>query len=388
MRFLPRFIVILFSLAVALVFVSCERATTPTDSSADADATIIEDRYIVVLDESQLGNGKTVLSVEKSAQEILSHNFARDFELEKVYVHAMAGFVTRFDEKEIASLQNDSRVTLIEKDQYRSYAPPWDRDNSGSLGDQVVPWGITRVGGATDATGKVAWVIDSGVDLDHPDLNVDLARSVTFVDRTTTANDDNGHGTHVSGTIAALDNEVGVVGVAAGATIVGVKVLNKRGSGYTSDIIAGIEYVAANATPGDVANMSLGGGVTDALDLAVVNASNYGIYFALAAGNESDDANNHSPARANGTYIYTVSAFDNADVFATFSNYGNPPIDFGGPGVSILSLYYGGGTATMSGTSMAAPHIAGLLLVTNGNINTDGYVINDPDGEPDPIAHN
>ena len=386
MRFLQRYIVILFAFMVALMFFSCERATTPTNSTQeDGDLNIINDRYIVVLD---LGQGKSPLEVERAAESIFSEKFSKTFSFEKVYAYSIAGVALRMEATEAASLEKDKRVILVEKDQYRSYAPPWERDNSDSLGDQVVPWGITRVGGATDGTGKVAWVIDSGVDLDHPDLNVDLDRSVTFVDRTTTANDDNGHGTHVSGTIAAIDNEVGVIGVAAGATIVGVKVLNKRGSGYTTDIIAGIDYVAANAAAGDVANMSLGGGISEALDLAVVNASKNGIYFALAAGNESDDANNHSPARANGTYIYTVSAFDNADVFASFSNYGNPPIDFGGPGVSILSLYYGGGTATMNGTSMAAPHIAGLLLVTNGNIATDGYVINDPDGDPDPIAHN
>jgi subtilisin family serine protease len=134
--------------------------------------------------------------------------------------------------------------------------------------------------------------------------------------------------------------------------------------------------------------MSLGGGIYEPLDLKVVAMGAKGIFVALAAGNESDDANNHSPARANGPNIYTISACDVNDYFASFSNYGNPPVDFCAPGVGILSTYKGDALATMSGTSMAAPHACGVLLVTNGNPKTSGYVINDPDGEPDPIIHN
>jgi subtilisin family serine protease len=112
-----------------------------------------------------------------------------------------------------------------------------------------------------------------------------------------------------------------------------------------------------------------------------------GLFVALAAGNESDDANNHSPARANGDNIYTVSACDSHDIWAYFSNYGNPPIDFCAPGVSILSTYKGGTLATMSGTSMAAPHVCGVLLATGGNPRSFDDVINDPDGNADPIVH-
>ncbi len=186
---------------------------------------------------------------------------------------------------------------------------------------QETPWGIARVnGGVTGATGT-AWVLDTGVQYNHPDLNVDTARSRSFIGKNSTPWDQNGHGTHVAGTIAAKNDGSGVIGVAAGAKVVSVRVLDRRGSGTTSGVIAGIDYVRQYGQSGDVANMSLGGGVSTALDNAVINAAAGGVRFALAAGNESDNANNHSPARANGTNIYTVSAFAVGNKWASFSNY-------------------------------------------------------------------
>jgi subtilisin family serine protease len=227
-------------------------------------------------------------------------------------------------------------------------------------------------------------VIDTGVDQNHPDLNVDTTRSVNFVSRGKYKVDDgNGHGTHVAGTIAAIDNTIGVIGVAAGATVVGVRVLGDNGSGSFADVIAGVDHVAAHGNPGDVANMSLAGGYSLALNEAVQNAS-ANVKFAIAAGNNGANASSYSPASAQGANIYTVSAFANGDTWASFSNYGNPPIDCGAPGVSVLSTYKGDGYATLSGTSMAAPHVAGLLLL--GIPATDGAVSGDPDGNPDPIA--
>jgi subtilisin family serine protease len=211
-----------------------------------------------------------------------------------------------------------------------------------------------------------------------------VARSHNFVARETSPDDLNGHGSHVSGTIAAKDNTIGVIGVAPGAPVVAVRVLDRRGSGSNSGVIAGVDYVAQNGRAGDVANMSLGGSVSTALDTAVVNAAATGVRFALAAGNESDDANNHSPARANGNNIYTVSAFAQGDKWASFSNYGNPPVDYAEPGVSIKSTWKDGGYNTISGTSMATPHLAGLLLA--GSIRSGGTVIGDPDGNADTIG--
>jgi subtilisin family serine protease len=128
--------------------------------------------------------------------------------------------------------------------------------------------------------------------------------------------------------------------------------------------------------------MSLGGGVSTALDNAVIAASNP-VKFVLAAGNESDNANNHSPARANGSHVYTISAMNSSNNWASFSNYGNPPIDYCAPGVAVFSTWKDGGYNTISGTSMAAPHAAGVLLL--GNARTDGTVNGDPDGNADAI---
>ncbi len=373
-----------------LIFSSCENVNEPIhQKTTNSQESISKDqnRYIVVFkDDNFKGLGKT-LSAETLTNMVLEENGINDAEIKHVYETALKGFAVKMDEQEADQLKRDKRIKYVEKDRLITLGkPPWAGGGSNPPA-QVVPWGITRVGGGVTYTGShVAWIIDTGVDLDHPDLNVDVSRSKNFDNSKKSADDDNGHGTHVAGTIAAIDNDSYVVGVAAGATVVAVKVLNRQGSGWTSNIIAGVDYVAANGTAGDVANMSLGGGVNQALDDAVANAAATGIKFSLAAGNESDDANNHSPARVNGPNIYTVSAFDSNDNFAYFSNFGNPPIDFAAPGVDVFSLYKDGGTATMSGTSMAAPHVAGLLLL--GNVRTDGYVSGDPDGNPDPIAHN
>lgn len=247
------------------------------------------------------------------------------------------------------------------------------------------PWGVTRVGGAGDGTGRTAWVIDSGIDFEHPDLHVDTARSKSFLPRKSSADDGNGHGTHVAGTIGALDNGCDVVGVAAGVTLVAVRVLDNSGSGSYSGVIKGIDYVALNGVKGDVANMSLGGGYSATLNAAVETAAAKGILFALAAGNESADAATYSPASASGANIYTVSAIDAADNFASFSNYGNPPVDCAAPGVNVVSTRNGGGVTTYSGTSMAAPHVAGILLL--GTPTFSGTANGDRDSNPDPICH-
>ncbi|MCY7399266.1 MAG: S8 family serine peptidase [Sphingomonas bacterium] len=305
-----------------------------------------------------------------------------------VYSAAIRGFAANVPEQAIERMKaNNPNIAYCEQDQIITVVPiqAAARPGGGGSGQpaQDTPWGITRVNGGLSGTFATAWVIDTGIDFAHPDLRVDTVRSRSFLSTTTSPVDQNGHGTHVAGTIAALDNTIGVIGVAPGAQVVAVRVLDRRGSGSNSGVIAGVDYVAANGQPGDVANMSLGGGISTALDTAVVNAAKGGVRFALAAGNETDDANNHSPARANGLNVYTVSAFSVGDQWASFSNFGNPPIDYAEPGVAVKSTWLSGGYNTISGTSMATPHLAGLLLT---GVRAGGTVIGDPDGNPDVIG--
>lgn len=390
------------AIAMLFVFTACDQPTNlqnnkKSEINPTAKAEIIPGQYIVVFKDGftkDLNQEQQAQAAGSMIQSVANEYQISNEAMKGRYQYSISGFAAELSDAQLQNLRNDSRVDYIEKDRIVIFAPPCGTPNGGSCDGgggsdgQTTPYGITRVGGGVSSSGT-AWVIDTGIDLDHPDLNVDVSRSRTFVTTgkdSKSADDGNGHGSHVAGTIGALDNNTGVIGVAAGATLVAVKVLDSRGSGSYSAVINGVDYVAANGSSGDVANMSLGGPVSQALDDAVKNAASTGVKFALAAGNESDDANNHSPARANGPNIYTVSAIDEADVFASFSNYGNPPIDYAAPGVGILSTWKNGGTNTISGTSMASPHVAGLLLL--GNINSDGTAINDPDGNPDPIAHN
>lgn len=307
-----------------------------------------------------------------------------------VYHQSVSGFVVRMTEEQAAAVAADPRVAYVEQDRIITMAPPLTAKRKpggggGSTG-QETPYGITRVGGSVNYTGSnVAWVIDTGIDLTHADLNVQTANGFTAFTsgRDANLNDGNGHGTHVAGTIAARNNTIGVVGVAAGAPVVPVKVLDSRGSGAYSGVIAGVDHVAARGKAGDVANMSLGGPVSPALDDAVLAAASKGIIFVIAAGNSSANSNNYSPARVNGANIYTISAMDSQNRFASFSNFANPPVDYCAPGVGIKSTWKGGGYNTISGTSMAAPHAAGVLLL--GAPRTDGTVLNDRDSTPDPI---
>lgn len=383
--------------AAAMLLGACERAPeslTQQDDYIKTSLEVIPGQYVVLL-KSDCGYVKSEamsydeaqLSMVSVTRNVLAASGISVREPLNVYSAGVPGFAVKLSESEVAALEKNPDVRGIWPDMMFILAKPAPSPVPLPT-PEVTPPGITRVGGGATYNGTHrAWIIDTGIDLDHQDLNVDVAKGKTFVTRTTTPNDDNGHGTHCAGIVAAKDNDGGVVGVAAGAPVVPVKVLDKRGSGAMSVIIAGVDWVTANGVAGDAANMSLGGSAYEPLDLQVIEMAAKGIFVALAAGNESDDANNHSPARANGLNVYTISACDVTDKWASFSNYGNPPIDYCAPGVSILSTYYTGGLASMSGTSMAAPHACGVLLATGGHPTTGGFVINDPDGEPDPIIH-
>ena len=226
-------------------------------------------------------------------------------------------------------------------------------------------------------------MLDTGADLTHPDLNIYRAGAKNCSVGAINANDLHGHGTHVSGTVGALDNGTGVVGMAPGARIWPVKVLTDAGTGLNSDVICGIDYVTANAAKIEVVNMSLGGSGTDdqncgasnddAMHAAICRSVAAGVTYVVAAGNDSEDASNSTPAAYD--EVITVSALadfngvpgggapstcrsDVDDTFADFSNFG-ADVDLIAPGVCINSTWMLGGYNTISGTSMASPHVAG-----------------------------
>ncbi len=362
---------------------------------------VIPGKYIVVLNPTSINFRKGAdyasnqANMRKISSDLLSKYRIEESNLEHVYGSSVEGFSVSLSDEEFAVLSKDPAVKFVEPDRVVMLAPPPGKgpnrggDGGGGTGPaQETPWGITRVNGGTSYTGSnKAYIIDSGIDSSHPDLKVDVSLGFNAFSSGRDSNlssDGNGHGTHVAGTVAAIDNTIGVIGVAAGATVVPVKVLDRRGSGSFSGVIAGVDFVAANANPGDVANMSLGGGFSQTLNNAVIAMANAGIKVALAAGNESTNASTRSPASANGNNIYTISAMDSNDRLASFSNFGNPPVDYAAPGVGVLSTVPGGGYASYNGTSMASPHVAGLLLL--GNISSDGTISGDRDNTPDPIA--
>jgi subtilisin family serine protease len=287
------------------------------------------------------------------------------FKATHVYSAALRGFAARLTPQQITALESDPLVKYTEEDGIMRTSA------------QQIPWGIDRVdadlsstqagNGQGAITNVVVYIIDTGIDVGHEDLDVvahvKMLPFPNFLNR-----DCNGHGTHVAGTASAIDNAVHVVGVAPGAALVGVKVLNCLGAGANSGTIKGVDLVTANGPKPGVVNMSLGGAPSQALDDAVINSVNAGFFYAVAAGNSSIDACNESPARlgpVNG--VMSVAATDINEQEASFSNFGNC-VDIWAPGVDILSTWVGGGTQTISGTSMASPHVAGaaaLFLSSN-----------------------
>ena len=367
----------------------------PDQASFGLDASVLNahNRCIV-----QLSDDVPKADVQGRARGMLARANAMNnasAKLNHIYKHSIKGFTLSMPcEQAAKAFGNDPMVKRLSPDGvvYMNPRPPGKGPGGGGGGGgdvpdpQITPWGVTAVGGSRDGTAYTAWVLDTGIDLDHPDLIVDASRgfSAFTKGKDSGVDDGQGHGTHVAGTIAALDNARDVVGVAAGATVVPVKVLDRRGSGSLSGVIAGVDHVAANASPGDCANMSLGGGAYAPLDEAVIQAAAAsGAYFVLAAGNENQNANNSSPARANGPNVFTISAHDATGRMASFSNYGNPPVDYAAPGVNVLSTKKDGGTVAYSGTSMAAPHACAVIMLTGGNPNTNGVISGDKDSNPD-----
>jgi subtilisin family serine protease len=301
--------------------------------------------------------------------------------IDHLYRYAMTGYAARMSDQQAARVALDPRVASVQRDEVvTAFA-------------QSTPTGVDRIDGelsgtvSGDGAGSVdvdVAVIDTGIDIDHPDLNVVGGKNCSTG---RSYDDGNGHGTHVAGTIGAEDDGAGVVGVAPGARLWAVRVLNNQGSGTRSSIICGVDWVTSRASTIDVANMSLGGAGTepsrtgcatgDAYHDSICRSVTAGVTYVVAAGNSSVDAATSVPAAYD--EVITVSALadfdgrpgggaaatcraDEDDTLASFSNYG-PDVDLIAPGVCIASTWTGGGYNTISGTSMASPHVAGAAAL-------------------------
>jgi subtilisin len=330
------------------------------------------------------------------------------------YGTALFGFAATVPEGRLNALRNDPRVAYVDFDgpvsiPDRVAAPPcgvFDPCDGGGTGGEVVPWGVNRIGAdanTNEGAGIHVYIIDTGIDSDHSDLAANVGNGFAVENCkgggcAFSWDDDHGHGTHVAGTVGAIDNDIDVLGVASQVTLHAVKVLSKSGSGTRSGVIAGVDWVAnetAALGKATAANMSLGGSGsktgtctdsgftgTDTYHAAMCNAKNVGVVFAVAAGNDGADASESVPA-AYDDAVVTVSAttcsvsnqvcgsgtddwtsWSNwGDNSATWTPHGSAPVGIAAPGASILSTKMGGGTTSMSGTSMASPHVAGAIAL-------------------------
>ena len=234
-------------------------------------------------------------------------------------------------------------------------------------------WGVKRIGAGVvhdeeiSGTGVLVAIIDTGIDYNHLEFVGRYAGGYDFVNSDSDPLDDEGHGTHVAGTVAAADDGVGVVGVAPGALLLGYKVLDETGSGYWSDVIAGIEQAVADGAR--VINMSLSGGTSTSLELACQQAYGAGVVLVASAGNSGTPPGKGDNVGAPALYptVIAVSATDNSDERPRWSSTGEA-VELAAPGVNIVSTYLGGDYATKSGTSMSAPHVTGTvaLLLSTG----------------------
>ncbi|MFC9620676.1 S8 family serine peptidase [Streptomyces sp. NPDC056930] len=332
---------------------------TGTVHGADA-ATAVPGSYIVMLDQKA---DKAKLAKEYGGK------------LKRNYSSAINGFsasgLSLAEAKRLAADPAVSKVVQNKKfhiDATQDNPPSWglDRiDQTETAGDNAYSYPDSAGEGVT------AYVIDTGVRTTHNEFEGRAASGYDAVDNDDSADDGNGHGTHVAGTIAGA-----TYGVAKKAKIVAVRVLDDSGSGTTEQVVAGIDWVTANHEGPSVANMSLGGGADEALDAAVQKAIASGVTFAVAAGNESTDASESSPARVPEAITVASSTVD--DEQSSFSNYGSI-VDIYAPGSDITSSWNDSddGSNTISGTSMATPHVVGAAAV---------YLSGHPDATPAEVA--
>ncbi len=349
--------------------------------ASDKDA-IAKGQYIIVLNEHEFMRGLNISKAGESVKqiadrliyEVKQNQISVDIqkgvfrsannanEVNKLgfrYEHALKGFSAVLTEESVQFLKSKPEINYIEPDVFISI---------NAIQTPTPAWGIDRVDQrnlpldqsyqySTDGSNVHVYVIDTGIRLTHNEFDNRVGDGYDFIDNDTDASDCNGHGTHVAGTISGTS-----FGVAKNATVHPVRVLDCAGGGLYSQVIAGVDWVNANHQSPAVANMSLGGPISQALETALNNAIESGISFVVAAGNDFEDACNNSPARV--ARAITVASSDSSDQRSSFSNIGTC-VDIFAPGSLIASAWHTSDTATntISGTSMAAPHVAGVAAL-------------------------
>ncbi|KAK0383763.1 hypothetical protein NLU13_9674 [Sarocladium strictum] len=382
-----RFSVVLALLPAALAAPTRRDEPAPLHIPRDVDS-LIKDTYIVKYKDI------TAFSAVDEGLKILPGK------PERVYKGAFKGFSGKLDAKTLATLRDDPSVDFIEQDAIVTINAFTTQSNA--------PWGLARLStrqrGPTGYTydtsagaGTCSYIIDTGIQANHPDFG---GRATQLISYAGANSDGNGHGTHVAGTIGSK-----TYGVAKATTLLGIKVLSNSGSGSISGILSGINYVINDARSrscpnGAFANMSLGGGYSASLNSGAKSLIDNNIFLAVAAGNENQNAANVSPASE--PTVCTVGASTSSDGKASFSNYG-PLVDVFAPGQGILSTWIGSSTNSISGTSMASPHIAGLAAYLAGlegypgaqalcnriiALSTTGALTGLPSGTPNRLAFN
>ncbi|MEV0961794.1 S8 family peptidase [Streptomyces sp. NPDC049910] len=307
--------------------------------------------YIVTLDESAADAGS------KAGKALAAQYGAK---IKRTYRAALNGYAVELSEAQARKFAADPAVESVVQNRVFTISgtqpnpPSWGLDR---IDQRALPLNQSYTYPDSAGDGVTAYIIDTGVRITHSDFGGRASYGYDAVDNDNTAQDGNGHGTHVAATVAG-----GSYGVAKKAKVVGVRVLNNSGSGTTAQVVAGIDWVTQNAVKPAVANMSLGGGADTALDTAVRNSIASGITYAVAAGNSNANASNYSPARV--SEAITVGSTTSSDARSSFSNYGSV-LDLFAPGSSITSAWHTGDSATntISGTSMAAPHVAGAAAL-------------------------
>ncbi|HEX5569677.1 MAG TPA: S8 family peptidase [Streptomyces sp.] len=339
-------------LAIPTALIPALASAAPAPDSARADAPLVR---VAQAPDSLAIKGSYIVTLKTDTKATAANLLrAQDIKAEYVYTDVLKGFAAKLSPGQLRALQNDASVAAIEEDQKvtvsaTQYSPPWGLDR---IDQRSLPLNGAYTYNRNGA-GVTAYIIDTGIDTSHTDFG-GRARNV-YDAFGGNGQDCQGHGTHVAGTVGGA-----TYGVAKGVQLRGVRVLNCQGSGSYSGIIAGFDWVRQNAVKPAVANASLGGGYSAAVNTAATNLSNSGVHFSVAAGNENQNACNVSPASASG--VMTVAASDSSDRRASFSNWGSCA-NLYAPGVSVNSTRMGGGSTSLSGTSMAAPHVAGVAAL-------------------------